>query len=301
MAKNSRNLPKKQVFCPNCKHKTDIEILDTGQFNLYLCNSCKNGFLYPIPKNLSKYYPKIYWQYPGQLSYIRSTLHNLLQIRRKNWVKKYIKSGKILDVGAGEGVFGKTLGPNFAVTNLESPFAKVANKNVVKADFLKWKTDKKFDGIVFLESLEHVPSPQDYLKKARSLLNKNGYILVECPRFDSWESKLFKDKWLHLDIPRHLAHLTREGLGILASRNNLKVINQSGVLIYEFSPYCFTVSLMRLLKIKPLNLKERSISNLTSMTMALILLPLGVVAETIFHLFDQDPVELSVFQKSIVL
>lgn len=290
-------MAKKQVLCPNCKHRTDLEILDTEQFNLYSCNSCKNGFIYPIPTNLSKYYPKIYWQYPGQLSYVRFALHNLLQHRRKSLIERYLKSGKILDVGAGEGVFGKILGRNFEVTNLESPFAKVSNKNVVKVDFLKWKTDKKFDGIVFLESLEHVPSPQEYLKKAKSLLKKRGYIFVECPRFDSWESKLFKDKWLHLDIPRHLAHLTREGLGILASRNHLKVINQSGMLVYEFSPYCFTVSLMLLLKIKPLNLRERSISNLTSMIIALILLPLGVVCETIFHFFNQDPVELSVFQK----
>lgn len=288
---------KKQIFCPNCKYRTDLEILDTGQFNLYLCNSCKNGFIYPIPTNLSKYYPKIYWQFPGQLSYIRFALHKLLQHRRKSLIERYLKFGKILDVGAGEGLFGKTLGRNFEVTNLEAPFAKVSNKNIVKVDFLKWKTNKKFDGIVFLESLEHVPCPQEYLKKAKSLLNIGGYIFVECPRFDSWESKLFKDKWLHLDIPRHLAHLTREGLGILASRNNLKVICQSGMLIYEFSPYCFTVSLMLLLKIKPLNLKEKSISSLVSMIMALIILPLGVVAETIFHLFDEDPVELSVFQK----
>lgn len=242
--------------------------MDTGQFNLYSYNSCKNGFIYPVPANLSRYYPKIYWQYPRQLSYIRSTLHNLLQIRRKKWVEKYIKSGSILDVGAGEGVFGKIMGADFQVTNLESPFAEVSNKDVIRTDFLKWKTNKKFDGIVFLESLEHVPSPQEYLKKAKSLLNKGGYIFVECPRFDSWESRLFKDKWFHLDIPRHLAHLTRKGLRILALRNNLKVVSQSGMLIYEFSPYCFTVSLMLLLKIKPLNLREKSISNLTSMIIA---------------------------------
>lgn len=291
------NQKKTVVKCPNCKKGDDVYKIDFVKDQLFFCNACNNGFLYPIPKNLFSFYPPSYWRYPGQLSYIRSSLHTLLQIRRKNWVEKYIKSGKILDVGAGEGVFGKILGHKFEVTNLESPFARVSNKDVIKTDFLKWKTGKKFDGIVFLESLEHVPSPQEYLKKAKSLLNKGGYIFVECPRFDSWESKLFKDKWLHLDIPRHLAHLTREGLGILASRNNLKVVSQSGVLIYEFSPYCFAVSLMRLLKIKPLNLREGLINNLTPMIMALIILPLAVVSETIFHFFNQDPVELSVFQK----
>ena len=266
------NQKKTGAKCPNCKKENAVYKIDFAKDQLFFCNACNNGFLYPVPKNLFSFYPPSYWKYPGQLSYIRSSLHILLQIRRKNWVEKYIKSGKILDVGAGEGVFGKILGSNFEVTNLESPFAKVSNKNVVKIDFLKWKTDKKFDGIIFLESLEHVPSPQEYLKKAKSLLNKGGYIFVECPRFDCWESKLFKDKWLHLDIPRHLAHLTREGIGILALRNNLKVVSQSGVLVYEFSPYCFTVSLMRLLKIRPLNLREVSISNLTSIIMALMLL-----------------------------
>ena len=290
-------MTKKQIFCPNCKYRTDLEILYIGQFNLYSCSSCKNGFIYPLPANLSKYYPRIYWQYPGQLSYIRFALHNLLQYRRKSLIERYLKSGKILDVGAGEGVFGKIVGHNFEVTNLESPFAKVSNKKVMKIDFLKWKTNKKFDGIVFLESLEHVPSPQEYLKKAACLLNIGGYIFVECPRFDCWESKFFKDKWLHLDIPRHLVHLTRKGLGILASRNKLKITNQSGMLIYEFSPYCFTVSLMRILKVRQLNLREGFFRNLTSIIIALMLLPVGIIFETIFHFFDQDPVELSVFQK----
>lgn len=295
---NQKMFNQKEVIkCPNCKTGDAVYKMDYAKERLFFCNHCNNGFLYPIPKDLSNFYPPSYWKYPGQLSYIRSSLHNLLQIRRKNWVEKYMKSGNILDVGAGEGVFGKILGVNFQVTNLESPFAAVSNKDVIKVDFLKWKTHKKFDGIVFLESLEHVPVPQEYLKKAKDLLNKGGYIFVECPRFDSWESKFFKDKWLHLDIPRHLAHLTRKGLEILATRNNLRVVDQSGMLIYEFSPYCFTVSLMLLLGIKPLNLKERSISNLISMTMALILLPLGIVIEIFFHLFNQDPVELSVFQK----
>ncbi|MBI2600299.1 class I SAM-dependent methyltransferase [Candidatus Daviesbacteria bacterium] len=282
--------------CPNCKNNKDISKLIFAK-NLYICNLCNNGFLFPIEKNLSRFYPASYWKYPGQLSFIRSGLHNLLQYRRKKWLIKYLKRGAILDVGAGEGVFGKILGSDYQITNLESPFAEISNKNTIKVDFLAWKTNQRFDGIVFLESLEHVPGPQEYLKKAQSLLKKGGYIFVECPRFDSWEAKFFKDKWLHLDLPRHLVHLTRGGLATLASRSKLKVVSQKGMLVYEFSSYCFTVSLMHLLKIKPLNLREKSISNFTSILLALVLLPVGFIFETILHLFDQDPVQLSVFQK----
>lgn len=283
--------------CPNCKKRDHISKLSYAQDRLFLCHLCHNGFIHPVPKNLSSYYPPDYWKYPGQLSFIRSGLHNLLQYRRKRWLEKYVKKGLVLDVGAGEGVFGQTLGSNFKVTNLESPFAEISNKDVVKVNFLKWTSPQKYDAVVFLESLEHVPNPQDYLQKAKSLLKKGGYIFVECPRFESWESKIFRDNWLHLDLPRHLVHLTRTGLKILASRNNLKVVSQTGMLTYEFSPYCFTVSLMLLLNIKPLNLRKKSLGNLTSMLLALFFLPLGFIAETTFHLFDQDPVQLSVFKK----
>lgn len=297
---NQKNIAK----CPNCKKRDKVTSLTDSSYSkinkdfyILFCNSCLNGFLYPVPKDLGKYYSQTHWQHPGLLSSVRYALHDLWQQSRKEWVEKYLKSGSILDVGAGEGIFGEKLGSNFQVTNLESSFAVLNNKNVIKTDFLKWRSPKKFDGIVFLESLEHVPSPEDYLKKAESLLKKGGYIFIEYPRCDSWESKFFKGKWLHLDIPRHLAQLTRKGLRILALRNNLKIVSQKGMLVYELSPYGFTISLMDYLGIKPLSLKEKSVGNLMSILIALIILPLGVIVETIFHLFDQDPIELSVFQK----
>lgn len=295
----------KHIVCPNCQNKENITRLKKGDysksienFSIYFCKTCSNGFTHPVPKNMGKYYSQIHWEHTGLLSSVRSLVHFLLQKRRKKWLHQYLSKGDILDVGAGEGLFGKILGNNFEVTNIEAPFAKVKNPDVLNVDFLKWKSSKKFDGIFFLESLEHVPSPEDYLQKAESLLNKGGYIFVECPRFDSWESKIFKDKWLNLDIPRHLVHLTRPGLAILASRNNLKIVDQSGMQVLEFSPYCFTVSLMLTLGIKPLNLRQKSITNLTKIIFALILLPLGFITEIIFHLFDQNPVEISVFQKN---
>ncbi|MBU1031859.1 class I SAM-dependent methyltransferase, partial [Patescibacteria group bacterium] len=149
----------KNVICAICNKKTDVVLLDSGKFNLYFCKECGNGFIYPQPKNLSIYYPKIYWQNLGKFSSLRQGLHNSFQKLRAHWFRKYISKGDILDVGSGEGIFGKTLGEDFNVTNLEYPGAKVENKKVIKVDFLKWSAGKKFDAIVFLESLEHITSP----------------------------------------------------------------------------------------------------------------------------------------------
>lgn len=287
----------KTVVCPNCQINSNVLYLNSDKFNIYFCKTCQNGFLNPVPKNMDDYYPAGYWQFPGQLANIREGLHNLLQIRRKKWLSKYISRGKILDFGAGEGVFGKVLGDNFKVTNLESPSAKVINKDVLKLDFLKWRTKEKFNGIVFLESLEHVSSPQDYLKKASSLLKKGGYILIECPRFDCIESKFFGKYWLHLDLPRHLSHLTEKGITILAKRCGLVKVSQGGVMLYEFSPYCFLVSLMLLLKIKPLNLREKSFSNFIPLSFIVLFFPIALLAETFFYYLKQAPIELSIFRK----
>ncbi len=283
--------------CPNCDTNKKSSLLESDEYNLFFCHKCHNGFLYPAPKNLAEFYPAKYWQFPGKLSSIREGLHNLLQIRRKSWIKNYLSGGEILDVVAGEGVFGNILGEEFKVTNLESPFSKVQNKNILRVNFLSWQTSQKFDGIVFLESLEHVSNPQQFLKKAASLLKPDGYIFIECPRFDCLESKMFGKYWLHRDIPRHLSHLTEQGIALIASRCRLKKVKQGGILLYEFSPYCFVVSLMAFFKIKPLNLRQKSYSNLLPLAVMLVFLPIAVVAETVYYFLHQAPIELSVFQK----
>lgn len=290
---NTKLLPS----CPNCKTRNMVSRIESDKFDLFFCKECNNGFLFPIPKNLNRYYPPQYWQFPGQLSFIREGLHNLFQNRRKEWFKKYLSSGQVLDVGAGEGVFGKFLGEDFEVTNLETPQARIQNKNTIKVDFLRWKTNKKFNGIVFLESLEHVHRPQAYLEKASKLLKEGGYIFIECPKFNCWESKIFGKYWLHRDIPRHLVHFTNTGLQTIATRTGLQVVNQKSILSYEYSPMCLLVSLMNSLKVKPLNLRVKSFNNIFSLFLLAILSPLAFLIETIFFFFDQSPILLTILKK----
>lgn len=288
---------KKDLICPICNEKTKIKLLDSGEFDLYLCKDCKNGFIHPIPKNLSGYYPKLYWQHLGKFSNLRIWLHNWLQKDRTRWFKSYISQGSVLDIGSGEGVFGKMLGDKFKVTNLEYPGAAVRNKSVLKVDFLSWKTQKKFDGIVFLESLEHVSNPKKYLNKASSLLKKNGYIFVEYPRFSSLESQILGKYWLNRDIPRHLFHFTEKGLRNIADRTKLNVVEQRGLMSYQYSPYSLLASFIQILHLPSLNLRLGVIKNLPTLLFLLIGAPLAFILETIFYLFDESPLGLIVLKK----
>ena len=44
-------------------------------------------------------------------------------------------TGKILDVGSGEGIFGRSLSNQFKVINLDIPGAEIKNPDVIKKDF----------------------------------------------------------------------------------------------------------------------------------------------------------------------
>lgn len=286
-----------KISCPICHKDTDIKLLDRDRFNLYFCDNCQNGFVNPIPKDMSVYYPEIYWQNQGKFSTLRQGIHNSFQRTRIRWFKKYILKGDVLDVGSGEGVFGKMLGSNFSTTNLEFPGAKVKNQNVIRADFLKWKTNKKFDAVVFLESLEHITNPLNYLKKAASLLKENGLIFIEYPRFGSFESKILGKYWLQRDIPRHLFHFTEKGLDNIANRTSLKVAIKTEIMSFQYSPYCLLASMGQLLNMPTLNLRLGILRNLHILIFLLIGAPIAFILEIIFYLIGESPLGLMVIKK----
>lgn len=285
------------MACPLCLEKKNIQLLDSNQFSLYFCKNCKNGFVYHVPKDISKYYPEIYWQNLGKFSSLREGLHNSFQKLRVSWFKKYISKGNVLDVGSGEGRFGEMLGQNFNVTNLEFPGAKVKNKDVLKVNFLSWRANKNFDAIVFLESLEHVPNPLGYVKKAASLLKKDGLIFVEYPRFDSFESKILGKYWLQRDIPRHLFHFTEEGFRNIANQLNLELVTQTEIMSFQYSPYCLLASTGQALGFHTLNLRLGVIKNLPNLFYLTIGAPLAFILEIVFYFLGESPLGLTILRK----
>ncbi len=285
--------------CPNCITKSTTEYkFSCNKFDIYLCLKCLNGFTFPAPKfkELVRYYHTGYWIPSGFLGFIKNQIFNFFQNRRKKWIEKYLYQGKILDVGAGEGRFVKSLKGRYYTLGLDAPNAKIRNKNILKVDFLRWKTKKRFEAIVFWESLEHMSKPQEYLKKASKLIKNGGYIFIEYPRFDSLEAKFFKQHWFHLDPPRHLSHLTEKGLKIILSRSELKVISHKSISAFEYTTWGFLASLLQMANIKKTNpLKQKDFILL--LIYIFLLSILSVISEIVFLLLNQSPIGLMVARK----
>lgn len=61
--------------------------------------------------------------------------------------------------------------------------------------------------IIMWHSLEHLPAPRQVLREAAQRLAPGGQLVVAVPNIGSLQAQIFGDRWLHLDLPRHLSHL----------------------------------------------------------------------------------------------
>ncbi|MCK5632576.1 class I SAM-dependent methyltransferase, partial [bacterium] len=131
---------------------------------------------------------------------------NSLSIRRFNYVKKYKKKGKILDIGCGIGRFLNFAKNDFSVfgTEISKKAVRLAdNKYSIKitlGDFDKIDfDDEKFDVITLWHSLEHVLFPGKTLTKIRSLLSEDGVLIIAVPNDDGfWLTRRLKNFILNI-------------------------------------------------------------------------------------------------------
>ena len=69
-----------------------------------------------------------------------------------------------------------------------------------------------WSAVIFWHSLEHLRLPVQALRHAAALIVPGGVLVVAVPNAASLQARLFGDRWLALDLPRHLVHLTPPAL-----------------------------------------------------------------------------------------
>jgi hypothetical protein len=76
---------------------------------------------------------------------------------------------------------------------------------------------------VFWLSLEHLRDPAAALDRATALLEPGGVVAIAVPNLGSWQARCFGARWFHLDLPRHLVHLSAGALCAGLERRGLEV------------------------------------------------------------------------------
>lgn len=120
--------------------------------------------------------------------------------------------GPVLDVGAGDGTLLDALrARGREATGLER--GADSDRLDFRDDPLeRIENDGEWAAVVLWHSLEHLSEPGDAIDQAARLLQQGGVVVVAVPNNASLQARAFGDGWLHLDIPRHLVHLSTASL-----------------------------------------------------------------------------------------
>lgn len=188
----------------------DINQAKRGLFNVVKCKKCGLVYVNPRPtkREIGKFYPETYYVGPADAE---SGIDKFQYIRMKK-IKKFKKSGKILDVGCGPGYFLAVAKKNgwqahgVEVSKIAADYAKKKFGIKVFAGELRQADypDEYFDVVTLWHVLAHLPNPSETLAEVNRILKKDGLLVATVPNISGFQAKVFKEYWFHLDVPRHL-------------------------------------------------------------------------------------------------
>ncbi|MFH1826209.1 MAG: class I SAM-dependent methyltransferase [bacterium] len=244
-------------LCSSTEVKSFLD-LDQGQDKIVQCLRC--GLVYLDFQSINEESPTIYsddywWRENKKQTFIsklEKTHRNWLLLSEINRFKHLIqKGGKILDVGCGNGDFLKLCQTRgFAVSGVETAaaaaeLAKKTNKIDVFTGELPQANfpSDNFDAVTLFHVLEHLPEPALILKEVHRILKNHGLLIIQLPNIDSWQFKIFKQRWFGLQIPYHLYHFSPETLKQLLKKagfKNIKINHFS----FRCNPMLFVSSLL---------------------------------------------------------
>lgn len=106
-------------------------------------------------------------------------------------IRKYVPSGKLIDVGSSFGIFLNFAHNYFNVTGIEPSMItckfsemKFPKINVINTVFEKHDfKDDKYDVLTLWSVLEHTVNPSKVIIKTKEILNYNGLLCIRVPNF----------------------------------------------------------------------------------------------------------------------
>jgi SAM-dependent methyltransferase len=177
------------------------------------CERCGAFTTYPAPtdEELDRAYGD--WYRPEgeqRFSFLGDAILGRSRALLARRVNKVAPPGPVLDVGAGEGSLLDALRAHGReAVGLERPGHRSDMRDEPIEDV---EGEGAWAAVIFWHSLEHLPEPASAMRAAARLLANGGMLFVAVPNTASLQARAFGSRWLHLDLPRHVVHLSTEAL-----------------------------------------------------------------------------------------
>jgi 2-polyprenyl-3-methyl-5-hydroxy-6-metoxy-1,4-benzoquinol methylase len=190
------------------------------------CKSC--GFVYLASWEQSLAKSQELYDYYGRLSEDDLTRRYSPENRTRqqellNALAGYTQGRRLLDVGCGDGQLLQTAKDEgwdaLGIDLSESAILLCHRRELAasKTDFFDGSLDeKRFDVIIMSELVEHVPSPQRFLKRAEELLAADGVLYLTTPNFGSLARRMLGETWSVIH-PEHIGYFERSTLRKMVS------------------------------------------------------------------------------------
>jgi SAM-dependent methyltransferase len=225
-----------QFTCLNCKGH-DASTLYTkvpdrfhgfaGAFTYVACKGCDLVQLEHVPENVGEFYTG-YRIHSGD-SVVYRTLRRLTI--GHCYLEKPGHGKAMLDIGCGNGFYIKEmakLGWNPTGYEFDPEYAAALSKQielpVIAGEAALAAHQEMFDLVTFNFSFEHLDHPLRFLDLATKCLRPGGELYISVPNIESREAALFKDRWFHLDPPRHISFFTKALLSTLLTARGFSEI-----------------------------------------------------------------------------
>lgn len=250
-----------ETACGYCKaqySKVLYQTYDTQkkEYTLNECMSCHAIFLSPCPtkEELAIAYNTAYY---GERSkkfnpFIEKIL-DYFRSKRANLVVNHTQSpAKVLDIGCGNGQFLQYILRNKGYEAYGIEMAGGSAERAAQIEGIQLKVgvleegdfpEHYFDAITLFHVFEHLTEPIQTLEIIQKILKPNGILVLSFPNIDSFQSQLFKGKWLHLDPPRHLFFFKPEDFKKLMEGYDFEVVEEN-YFSTEYNPFGFQQSIL---------------------------------------------------------
>jgi SAM-dependent methyltransferase len=222
-------------------HATDRLCRTTDrEFLVVECRQCRLIRLYPQPhpRELHQFYPPEYWFKPSasKTDRLEETWRRIVLGDHVRFVERALldsgEDGPVLDVGCGGGLFlrllkergAKVVGLDFSLDAAGVAWHEngvpAVTASLTKAPFAPGSCA----AVTMFHVLEHLYDPASYLDAAHRLLKPDGRLIIQVPNASCWQFLLLGERWMGLDVPRHLFDFKRSDVDALLESCGFEVL-----------------------------------------------------------------------------
>jgi len=196
--------------CAWCGHRLGAE--DEHLPGRIRCARCGVATTSPWPtdEQLAEAYAVWYRPSAGRFSGVGDAVLKRTRSALANRLQRVLPRGPVLDVGAGDGTLVAAFRRHGREAVGVDPYASGDSPHVRAVDFEEMTGG--WSAVIFWHSLEHLRRPVRALRHAADLVVPGGVLVVAVPNAASLQARLFGDRWLALDLPRHLVHISPPAL-----------------------------------------------------------------------------------------